>query len=108
MKVQLGDRSQFYGEDSDPARAGQVQRIVLRALEQAGLKLTGVYTGMRGEDVWFEIADAAVPQLEAFVATLPEVGTPSHETGGEHGDGEDGKYLYLPLVFEKRVQRRRR
>ena len=103
MKIKLGDHCQFYGAESDPGRALQVQRTVLSTLEKAGLKLSHVDTGMRGPDVWFEIADAAVEQLTTFAATLPEVGVPSQETNEEMGD-----YLSLPLILERRDQPHRR
>jgi hypothetical protein len=102
MKVALGNRSQFYGEASNPAMADRVQDTVFQAAAKAGLKLTPIYTGVRGPDVWFEIADELVTKLEEFVITLPETGTPSRKT-----DNTMGEYLDIPLILEQAPRRGR-
>ena len=76
--------------------------VLGRKIEQNGLNLEPLYTGVMGPDVWFEIADAATDSFAMFVRTLEEVGV------GSNQPDETGTYLDVPLVFEKRQRRHRR
>ena len=103
MIIKLGDRSQLYGNNADPAVASKARRTVISALKQEGIVTKAVNTGVMGPDVWLEIEDNETPKLLEVVETLSEVGGVSVQT-----DEKYGKYVDLPLIIETRQLRSRR
>jgi hypothetical protein len=105
MKVKLGSRDQLYGPQSDPAQAHGIQINVHNFLATVGLKLVGVYTGVKGPDVWFEVEDDYVEHLERSLKAwyMPAIGPIVRKT-----DEDMGEYIDIPLILEKRTRGSRR